>query len=139
VTLSVSAAETILVPNVVGRRASVAINTLGTRGLAVQTASVASRHAAGTVLSKSPVAGAKVANDSSVVIRIARGLGLVSVPDVTGQMRATAELTVRAAGLVPQVVSVSSTAFKGTVLAQSPRPGTRVCSGSKVRLDVSRG
>jgi serine/threonine-protein kinase len=139
VTLSVSAAQTVLVPNVVGKRAAVAINTLSDHGFEVQTASVVSRQAAGTVLSQSPDAGARVAKGSTVVIRVSRGLGLVRVPDVTGQMRAEAEATVRAAGLVPQVVSVPSTAFKGTVLAQSPRSGTRVRSGSKVRLNVSSG
>jgi beta-lactam-binding protein with PASTA domain len=137
VTLSVSAANVVAVPNVVGKPATAATAELRAQGLTVETSSVASNKPRGTVLSQSPSAGAKVAKGSTVVIRISRGM--VSVPGVVGQARATAESAVRAAGLVPQVFTVPSTQPKGTVVAESPKAGTRVPGGSKVRLNISSG
>ncbi|MDQ2911325.1 MAG: PASTA domain-containing protein [Actinomycetota bacterium] len=137
VTLSVSAADLVAVPNVVGQRAPAATAELRARGLAVETSSVASNKPRGTVLSQSPAAGAKVAKGSTVVIRISRGM--VSVPDVVGQTRDTAVAAIRVAGLVPRAFTVPSTRPKGTVVAQSPKAGTRVPGGSKVRLNISNG
>jgi beta-lactam-binding protein with PASTA domain len=137
VTLSVSAANVVAVPNVVGKGAPAATAELRAQGLAVETASVASNKPRGTVLSQSPAAGTRVAKDSTVVIRISRGL--LSVPDVVGQTRVTALAAVRAAGLVPQAFNVRSAQPKGTVLAQRPQAGTRVPGGSKVRLNISSG
>jgi beta-lactam-binding protein with PASTA domain len=137
VTLSVSAANVVAVPNVVGRPATAATAELRAQGLTVDTSSVASNKPRGTVLSQSPAAGAKVAKGSTVAIRIARGMA--TVPDVVGQTRATAESAVRAAGLIPQVFTVPSTQPKGTVVAESPKAATRVPGGSKVRLNVSSG
>ena len=137
VTLSVSAADVVAVPNVVGKPATAATAELRAQGLTVDTSSVASNKARGTVLSQSPAAGAKVAKGSTVAIRISRGMA--TVPDVVGQTRATAGSAVRAAGLVPQIFTVPSTQPKGTVVAESPKAGTRVPGGSKVRLNVSSG
>jgi beta-lactam-binding protein with PASTA domain len=137
VTLSVSAANLVAVPNVVGKRAFAATAELRARGFAVDTSSVASNKPRGTVLSQSPAAAAKVAKGSTVAIKISRGL--VSVPDVIGQDRDTAVAAVKAAGLVPQVFRLPSAQPKNTVIAESPQPGTRVSGGSKVRLNVSGG
>lgn len=137
VTLSVSAANVVAVPNELGKPAAAATSDLRARGFVVDTSSVASNKPRGTVLTQSPAAGAKVAKGSTVVIRISRGM--VSVPDVVGQTRATAVAAVRAAGLVPQAFTVPSTQPKGTVVAESPKAGTRVTGGSKVRLNISSG
>jgi beta-lactam-binding protein with PASTA domain len=137
VTLSVSAANVIAAPNVVGNTAAAATAELRAQGLAVRTSSVASSKPRGTVLSQSPAAGAKVAKGSTVVIRISRGM--VSVPDVVGRTRATAVSAIRAAGLVPQAFTVPSAQPKGTVVSQSPKAGKRVPGGSKVRLNLSSG
>jgi beta-lactam-binding protein with PASTA domain len=137
VTLSVSAANVVAVPNVVGKLAPAATAELRGQGLAVETTSLVSSKPRGTVLSQSPAAGTRVAKDSTVVIRISRGL--LSVPDVVGQTRVTALAAVRAAGLVPQAFNVPSAQPKGTVLAQRPQAGTRVPDGSKVRLNISSG
>jgi beta-lactam-binding protein with PASTA domain len=137
VTLSVSAANVVAVPNVVGKRAAAATAELRARGFGVDTSSVASNTSRGTVLSQSPAAGAKIAKGSTVVIKISRGL--VSIPDVIGQERDTAVAAIKAAGLVPQVFRVPSAQPKNTVIAESPQPGRRVSGGSKVRLNVSAG
>lgn len=135
VTLSVSAAETVVVPDVVGKRAPAAVSVLRGQGLIVETASASSRQPTGTVLAQSPAAGESVAKGSTVQIRISRGL--VPIPDVTGQMRDTAVSTLRGAGLVPQAVTVPSAQAKGTVVAQRPQAGKRVPQGSTVRINVS--
>jgi len=137
VKLSVSAANVIAVPNVVGQLATAATAELRAQGLAVGTSSVASSKPRGTVLSQTPAAGAKVAKGSTVVIRVSRGM--VSVPDVVGQTRGTAVPAIRAAGLVPQAFTVPSAQSKGTVVSQSPKAGKRVPGGSKVRLNISSG
>jgi beta-lactam-binding protein with PASTA domain len=137
VKLSVSAANVVAVPNVVGELATAATAELRAQGLAVGTSSVASSKPRGTVLSQSPAAGAKVAKGSTVVIRVSRGM--VSVPDMVGQTRGTAVSAIRAAGLVPQAFTVPSAQSKGTVVSQSPKAGKRVPGGSKVRLNISSG
>jgi serine/threonine-protein kinase len=137
VTLSMSAANVIAAPNVVGETAAAATAELRAQGLAVRTSSAASSKPRGTVLSQSPAAGAKVAKGSTVVIRVSRGM--VSVPDVVGQTRATAVSAIRAAGLVPQAFTVPSAQPKGTVVSQSPKAGKRVPGGSKLRLNISSG
>jgi beta-lactam-binding protein with PASTA domain len=137
VTLSVSSAQQVVVPDVVGKRAEAAVALLQRRGLQVQTATVTSRKRNGLVLSQSPAAGASVARGSTEVIRVSRGL--VRVPNVVGQDRATAVAAIRGAKLVPSVFRVPSPQPKGTVVAQLPRGGTRVAQGSSVRLNISRG
>lgn len=137
VTLSVSAAGVLAVPSVVGKPAAAATADLRARGFVVETSSVASNKPRGTVLSQSPAAGAKVAKGSTVMIRVSRGT--IVVPDVVGQMRNSAMSAIRSAGLVPEAFTVPSTQPKGTVVAESPKAGTRVSGGSKVRLNLSSG
>jgi beta-lactam-binding protein with PASTA domain len=137
VTLSVSSAQQVVVPDVVGKKAEAAVALLQRRGLQVQTATVTSRKRNGLVLSQSPAAGASVAKGSTEVIRVSRGL--VRVPDVVGQDRATAVAAIRGAKLEPSLHRVPSPQPKGTVVAQLPRGGTRVAQGSKVLLNISKG
>jgi serine/threonine-protein kinase len=137
VTLSVSAAETVVLPDLVGRRASAAATLLRGEGLAVVTVNVAARKPAGTVIAQAPVAGQSVAAGSTVQIRVSRGR--VLVPDVTGEGRSTAVSTLRDAGLVPEAARVPSTQPRGTVVAQRPLAGRRVERGAKVRINVSAG
>jgi len=137
VTLSVSSAAQVVVPDVVGMKAAKAVGLLRRRGLEVQTVTVTSRKRNGFVLSQSPAAGASVAKGSTEVIRVSRGL--VLVPNVVGQDRATAVAAIRGAKLVPSLRRVPSTQPKGTVVAQLPRGGTRVAQGSSVLLNLSTG
>ncbi len=137
VTLSVSAAQQVVVPNVAGKTAADAVALLRQRGLNVQTATVTSRRGNGLVVSQSPAAGTTVAKGSTELIRVSRGL--VRVPNVVGQRRADAVAAIRGAKLVPSAVTVPSTQPKGTVVAQAPGAGKRVPQGSKVRLNVSSG
>lgn len=137
VTLETSAATQVTVPNVVGDKEATAVSALRAKGLTVETSSVASSKANGTVISQSPAAGNTVAKGSTAVIRVSRGL--VKVPDVVGQSRPAAIAAVRGAGLVPTVFKVPSGQPKGTVVAQHPAAGARAPRGSKVRLNVAQG
>jgi eukaryotic-like serine/threonine-protein kinase len=137
VTLTVSAARTVVVPDVVGQRAAAAVKVLQAKGLQVQTANVASTKPPGTVLEQSPTAGGQVSRGSTATIRISRGL--VTVPATVGQSHDDAVASVRGAGLVPKVFTVPSSQPKGTVVAQAPEPGKRVPGKSTVRLNVSKG
>jgi beta-lactam-binding protein with PASTA domain len=137
VTLAVSAAQNLAVPNVVGRREAAAVSALRAKGFAVQTANVVSSKPSGTVIAQSPAAAASVLRGSTVTIRISRGL--VSVPNVVGQSRDTAVAAIRGAGLVPKAFVVPSSQPKNNVVSQSPQAGKRIAGGSTVRLNVSNG
>jgi eukaryotic-like serine/threonine-protein kinase len=137
VTLVVSAAQVVAVPNVVGKQAGTAGRTLRAQGFQVDTSAVASNKPRGTVVGQQPAAATEVAKGSTVLIRVSRGQ--VTVPDVVGQSRDSAVATMRAAGLAPKAFSVSSEEPRGTGVAQSPRAGARAPGGSAVRLNVSNG
>ena len=137
VTLTVSAAQTKAVPNVVGQQGAAAVNELRSDGFRVRETGVVSNKPSGTVLAQSPQAGARIGAGSTVTIRVSRGL--VTVPDTVGQSRADALAAVRGAGLEPKAFSVPSSRPKGTVVAQKPQGGKRVPGGSPVRLNVSSG
>ena len=64
---------------------------------------------------------------------------MVTVPNVVGQMQATAQSTIAAAGLTVTVSSVANAAAAGTVIGQNPTGGTSAVSGSPVALTVSSG
>jgi serine/threonine-protein kinase len=137
VTLSVSSAQTVSVPKVVGKGTPAAVSALRARGLDVQTATMASKKAQGTVLAQTPGAGERVARGSTVTIQVSRGL--VTVPDVLGQTRDAAAAVISGAGLKPKAFVVPSTQKRGVVVAQDPRAGKRVAGGSTIRLNVSNG
>ena len=63
----------------------------------------------------------------------------VTVPSVVGLQQRAAAQRLERAGLRPSVVYVPSTQPQGTVVAQSPQPGTRAGRGSAVQINVSRG
>jgi beta-lactam-binding protein with PASTA domain len=137
VTLSVSAANVVAVPNVVGKRTPAAAAELRKRGLVAKISSVDSNEPRGTVVSQSPAAGARVAKASTVVLRVPKGT--VTVPALIGQTRDVAVAKLKAVGLVPQVFPVPAAEPKGTVVTQSPSAGLRVPGDSKVRLRISDG
>lgn len=66
---------------------------------------------------------------------------LVEAPDVTGLTLADAEADLLEAGLQPQQVStqVSADVPAGSIISQSPKPGTALERGSFIKLVVSAG
>lgn len=94
-----------------------------------------SNQPAGYVLSQDPGEGTQLPAGSAVNIVVSSGL--VEVPDVTGATEAQARSDLAQAGFVVQMVEQESTSAPGTVLAQSPQPGTQLERGSLVTITVS--
>jgi serine/threonine-protein kinase len=93
----------------------------------------------GEVISQNPGGGAKIGKDSTVTLTVSTGYPMVPVPDVRTQEATTAVQTITAAGLVPKIVYIFSSAQASTVTAQNPAPKDVVKKGSTVRLNVSKG
>jgi beta-lactam-binding protein with PASTA domain len=63
----------------------------------------------------------------------------VTVPDLTGMKLLAARKLIRTAGLVTEVKQVPNDLPKGTVVSQSPKPGTTEKRGAHVLVNVSLG
>ncbi|MCP3975298.1 MAG: PASTA domain-containing protein [bacterium] len=64
---------------------------------------------------------------------------ITEVPDVTGMTEAEARRAILHAGLNPSIIEVSSDSPVGTILSQSPSPGTEIRQGASVTVRVSTG
>jgi serine/threonine-protein kinase len=127
------------VPGLRGLTEQVATKRLVKLGLVPDLRRVPSAEPPGRVLAQDPPREAKVKPGTQVSMNVSRGLGLITVPAVRGLQRAKAVAKLRAAGLVPVVVVVSSSAPRGRVLAQDPPRQKQVQGGTKVRMNVSSG
>jgi hypothetical protein len=64
----------------------------------------------------------------------------ISVPDVVGMTRSDAEQTIERASLATEAeTAYDDTVENGRVISQDPAPGTRVDTGSPVRIVISSG
>ena len=132
----------IAVPDLVGLDASEAQATLAAAGLTVRRVEQ-DRHddvvPAGHVLRHDPPAGSAVKQDTGVVIHLSRGRQLVETPDLTGQVLQTVQVSLAASGLqLGRSRSVyAEFGAAGTVIRQSPPPGSQVEPASEVDVMVS--
>jgi eukaryotic-like serine/threonine-protein kinase len=94
---------------------------------------------AGTVVSERPSAGTEVTVGATVDLVISSGQASLTVPDVRGSSQADATSLLLSAGLKVAVAKVFSTQPAGTVISESPAPGSSVPSSSTVTLSVSKG
>jgi beta-lactam-binding protein with PASTA domain/predicted Ser/Thr protein kinase len=77
---------------------------------------------------------------AGVALALLLGSSGVSVPSVTGQSQAVAVARLGRAGLTPVLTQTTSTSVPlGSVIAQSPRGGSKVKKGSRVSVVVSSG
>jgi len=91
---------------------------------------------AGTVIDVSPPEGTLVDKGSGVTLFVSTGK--VAVPDVVGNTLAQAQATLIQYGFDPQpIYQEDATAPAGTVLAQSPPPGTPRRLGSTVTITIA--
>jgi serine/threonine-protein kinase len=95
--------------------------------------------ALGLVFRQAPEAGERVPKGNAVRIFVSTGKPRIAVPDVLGAREAAAEVTLRAAGLVPDTRDIFSDKPQGTVTAQDPKGGTSVVKGRTVRINISKG
>jgi eukaryotic-like serine/threonine-protein kinase len=95
--------------------------------------------AEGRVVSFSPTEGQKVDKGSSVTLVVSSGKPQVQVPGVVGKSFDEASSTLQAAGFkVTRTDKESTDKDPGTVLAQDPRSGARIDSGSTIALTVAK-
>ena len=133
-------AQQVAVPPLVDYSQAVAGETLATLGLKLggQTSESSQTVPAGEVTRTSPPAGTEVPLGTAITLYVSTGLPQVTVPDVTGDSRASAKAAIKAAGLTPtfSVVPVSDPAQDGLVQSESPLPGTSVPSGSSLNVAI---
>ncbi len=128
----------VTMPNVVGQSQQQATQTLQNDHLTVgsTTSELNDFYGQGTVVATDPKQGASLAKNSSVKLVLSAGAG-TPVPKVTGLQLTPATQLISDAGLSYAVKYVTSNDPVGTVLAQSPNPGTKIASSQKVNLTVS--
>ncbi len=128
-------------PDVAGLTAAQATTKLKEAGFRPTTEKQSSATvASGRVISTNPSAGTEAQAGSAVTVLVSSGPAQTTVPDVVGQSRAAAEATLTnaklAAGAVTQQTSTEQA--PGTVLEQSPAPGTSLPAGGTVNFVVAQ-
>ncbi|MEU8032540.1 Stk1 family PASTA domain-containing Ser/Thr kinase [Streptomyces sp. NPDC049099] len=95
----------------------------------------------GTVIGTDPAPGARIRDHDAVTLTISLGPETVNVPDVAGRPLAEARARLKADGLEPGMVTreFSESVAKGSVIATTPKAGTKRHAGSAIALTVSKG
>jgi len=86
-----------------------------------------------------PPEGTEVTKGTRVRLLVSQGPEQVTVPDVTGLTRASAEARLRDEGLEVSAQEQESDVAEGDVISQNPTAGTRVSRGATVTIVVSTG
>jgi hypothetical protein len=125
------------VPDVGSFRVQPAVDRLRSSGLLVTLAYVPDDQPLGTVVDQSPSGGTSAAAESHVTLDLSEGKGGAaskSVPSVTGRTIPEALSAVKAAGLrlIFARAPVSDRSQAGTVVEQTPAPGTRIPARGEV-------
>ena len=163
VTLSVSSgAKPVVVPRVVGQTQGDAVQALTALGLKPVLQNVPSAQPAGTVVGQKPPAGKEVDKGADVTVNVSTGqptpttttpttttttttgattttAAPVRVPRVVGLAQTPALRRLNVLGLRPTVVYVHSSQPANRVVSQSPKSGTSLRPGARVRVNVSTG
>ncbi|MBO0829940.1 MAG: Stk1 family PASTA domain-containing Ser/Thr kinase, partial [Streptosporangiales bacterium] len=139
VTLTVSRGQqTVTVPPIQGKSRSDAEKMLQQAGLAVGAVSKqSSDQARGTVLSSDPAPGESITKGSKVNLVVSSGT--TRVPKVIGEDEGQAKADLTQAGFKVNVVKQEDANHpEGTVIAQSPDPGSNATKGSNVTITVAK-
>jgi len=141
ITLSVSKGTTkVAVPDVTGSDTATAKADIAQAGLTVGSVSEddgTSGQSPGTVVSQDPSGGSSAAKGSSVSLIVAAQSSGVDVPDVTGSDASTARSKLESLGFNVVSSGAESSQPEGTVIDQTPGPGSTVTSGSTVTIIVA--
>jgi beta-lactam-binding protein with PASTA domain len=131
---------TVLVPVVEGLPTKVAVRHLQKRDLKPTLERRSSESVAeGLAIRTVPPAGAEVDRGERVTLYISSGPEQVTVPDVTGLSRDSAEAELQDAGLEPSIREEESEEREDEVIAQDPAAGSEVDRGTAVTITVSTG
>jgi serine/threonine-protein kinase len=140
VEIHVSIGSQVVVPNVANAPVDRAAARLKDAQLQADQREVFSnRVEPGRVVRTEPAAGERVPCQSVVEMLVSQGANLVPVPDVVGLDEAAAEAAIRDAKLIPNVETVNADEPEGTVVDQSPAPGTEIRPRREVTIVVSTG
>jgi beta-lactam-binding protein with PASTA domain/predicted Ser/Thr protein kinase len=141
VTLEVSGGPgDVLVPPVANLRQSQAIDELEDAGLEVTIdREFSDRVKKDFAIRTVPPEGTEVTKGTRVRLLVSQGPEQVTVPDVTGISRESAESRLRDEGLTPAVDEQESDVPEGDVISQSPGGGAKVERGATVTITVSTG
>jgi serine/threonine-protein kinase len=141
VTLEVSGGPgDVLVPPVENLRQGQAINELEDAGLEVTVDREFSNKVKPDVAIRTvPGEGTEVTKGTRVRLLVSQGPEQVTVPDVTGLTRDSAEARLRDEGLEVAVDEQESDEPEGDVISQSPAGGSHVTRGETVTITVSTG
>ena len=132
---------TVDVPNVVGKQVSVAKNILENKHLRVSTSEVTNPDVpAGQVISQTPGAGEKVKEQRTIHLVVSRGVGDITVPDLSDLTVDQARQRLKDVGLVVGKITQQSVDGKkdGVVIAQSPSGDSKVSKGTTIDLVVNK-
>ena len=86
-----------------------------------------------------PPEGTEVTKGTRVRLLVSQGPEQVTVPDVTGLTRESAEARLRDEGLEVSAEEQESDVAEGDVISQNPSAGTSVTRGATVTIVVSTG
>jgi eukaryotic-like serine/threonine-protein kinase len=141
VTLEVSGGPgDVLVPAVEGLSEVQAVRELHKADLEVTTdPEFSDRVRKGMAIRTVPSEGTEVTKGTRVRLLVSQGPEQVTVPDVTGLTRESAEARLRDGGLEVATDEQESDESDGTVISQSPAGGTSVSRGATVTIVVSTG
>lgn len=133
--------ERIEVPDVVGKNQDEAKTLIEAAALKLGSvrSEVSKTVEPGIVISQNPAGGEDVERGSSVNLVVSSGKQTVKVPDVRGFTEERAREILLGRNLDPVVKETCNTSEKpGTVIEQSPAPGTEVTEDSDVTITVNR-
>jgi serine/threonine-protein kinase len=140
VTLTHSLGLSVKVPPVRDLEVREATERLEDEDLLVETRERASRDIpAGRVIGTEPEAGTEVDCESTVTLLVSSGANLIAVPDVIGEDESVARSQLEDLGLIVNVNTKDDDAPEGTVIGQSPGPGSELERNDRVTLIVSTG
>jgi beta-lactam-binding protein with PASTA domain len=130
------------VPSVVGRSLPAAREALEDAGLRASVRRVDSNEPRDEVLRQTPPAGAERPGTEVVALTVSNGTPpeprTVSAPSVVGLTAREAAGALRDAGLTARIRTVRASDPAGTVVAQTPPPGTQVEPGTSVEVRVAK-
>ncbi|WP_273419143.1 Stk1 family PASTA domain-containing Ser/Thr kinase [Veillonella caviae] len=132
---------TVDVPNVVGKQVSVAKNMLEDKHLRVSTSEVTNTDIpAGQVISQTPGAGEKVKEQRTIHLVVSKGVGDITVPDLSGLSLEQARLRLKDIGLVVGKITQQSMDGKpdNVIIAQTPSGDSKVAKGTTVDVVVNK-
>jgi eukaryotic-like serine/threonine-protein kinase len=140
VALTVSLGLSGKIPPVRDLEVEEATEKLEDEDLLVDTREKASRDVEpGRVIGTEPPAGTEVDCRSTVTLLVSSGANLITVPDVLGQDEAVARSQLEDLGLIVDVNTKDDDAAEGTVIGQSPGPGSELERNDRVTIVVSTG